>query len=60
MANLKKMYVFFLRMYVDLEIDQGVGEGLKYIHEVPKMNTLVLIRLNGVSTNFLKNMYYFS
>ena len=60
MANLKKMYVFFLRMYVDLEIDQEMGECLKYIHKVPKMNTLVLIRSNGVSANFLKNMYYFS
>ena len=54
------MYVFFLRMYVDLEIDQEMGECLKYIHKVPKMNTLVLIRSNGVSANFLKNMYYFS
>ena len=30
------MYVFFLRMYVGLEIDQEVGVGLKYIHKVPK------------------------
>ena len=54
------MYVFFLRMYVGLEIDQEVGVGLKYIHKVPKTEYFGPNKAKrGLSQFFKKHVLFF-
>ena len=58
--TLKKMYVFFLRMYVGLEIDQEVGGGLKYMHKVPKTEYFGPNKVEwGLSQFFKKHVLFF-